>query len=102
MQRVLKPGGTLFCYVPFLSPYHAMPGYYGDYFRYTEDGIRSLCMDFADVQIVPVRGPVETLGHLIPSSFLRTFFVRIGAWVDQHRRSSGKQAAGYFFTCVKR
>ncbi len=101
MHRVLKPGGTVFCYVPFLSPYHAMPGYYGDFFRYTEDGIRSLCTDFTDVTVVPVRGPVETLGHLIPSSFLRTCVVRIGAFIDRHRTSSGKQAAGYFFTAKR-
>jgi len=101
MRRVLKPGGTLFCYVPFLSPYHAMPGYYGDYFRYTEDGIRSLCGDFTDVEVVPVRGPAETIGHLIPSSALRSACVRLGRFIDAHRKASGKQAAGYFFTAKK-
>jgi SAM-dependent methyltransferase len=99
--RVLKPGGTLFAYVPFLSPYHAMPGYYGDYFRFTEDGIRSLCGDFTHVEVVPVRGPAETLGHLIPSSVVRSTCVRIGRWIDTHRHASGKQAAGYFFTAKK-
>lgn len=99
MQRVLKPGGTLLAYVPFLSPYHAMPGYYGDYFRYTDDGIRSLCSSFADVQLTAVRGPAETLAHLLPgrASVVR----RIGRFLDCYRKGSGKQVSGYYFTARK-
>lgn len=95
MRRVLVPEGWLFLYVPFLSPYHAMPGYYGDFFRYTEDGIRSLCESFTDVQIVPVRGPMETIGHLLPGRF-GTMLRPIGRVVDRVRSWSGKQTAGYF------
>ena len=99
MRRVLRPDGTLLLYVPFLSPYHAMPGYYGDFFRYTEDGIRSLCSGFTDVVAVPVRGPVETLAHLIPG---RTSVVRrIGRFFDRFWKGSGKQASGYFVTARK-
>lgn len=99
MRRALAPGGTLLLYVPFLSPYHAMHGYYGDFFRYTEDGIRSLCSDFTDVKTVPVRGPVETLAHLVPG---RTSIVRrIGRFFDRFWKGSGKQASGYFVTAKK-
>jgi SAM-dependent methyltransferase len=35
MLRVLKPGGYLFMYTPFIYYYHPAPGYYGDFFRFT-------------------------------------------------------------------
>lgn len=101
MTRVLRPGGTLFLYVPFLSPYHAMPGYYGDFFRFTEDGLRSLCAGFQDVQIMPVRGPMETLAHLLPGRLGSSWVRRLFRWCDRLRSSSGKQASGYFVTAQK-
>ena len=36
MRRVLKPGGYLFVYAPFLYYYHAEKGYYKDFWRFTE------------------------------------------------------------------
>lgn len=99
MLRVLKPGGTLFAYVPFLSPYHAMPGYYGDYFRFTEDGIRALCEHFVDVRVAPVRGPMETLTHLLPGR--QKFLRRLANTFDRWRRGSGKQVSGFYFTAKK-
>jgi SAM-dependent methyltransferase len=101
MCRVLKPGGKLFCYVPFLSPYHAMEGYYGDYFRFTEDGIRALCEGFSRVEAQAVRGPVETLTHLLPGKLGASWVRRLGRRVDGIRKASGKQVSGYFFVATK-
>jgi SAM-dependent methyltransferase len=101
MRRVLKPGGRLVLYVPFLSPYHAMPGYYGDFFRFTKEGLLSLCEAFNDVQIEPVRGPVETLVHLFPNPLRRQFLLSIARWMDGWRHSTGNQAAGYFVSARK-
>lgn len=101
MFRVLKPGGLLLVYVPFLYPYHAMRGYYGDYFRYTEDGIRSLCEKFTDVRLAAVRGPVETLANLLPGGLSAKSFKFFGRWLDGLRKSSGKQVSGYFFLARK-
>ena len=39
IKRILKPGGTCIVTAPFLVPFHAYPH---DYFRYTEQGLRSL------------------------------------------------------------
>lgn len=39
MTRVLKPGGTLLCAVPFLQPYHGYPHHY---FNMTQQGLQSL------------------------------------------------------------
>jgi ubiquinone/menaquinone biosynthesis C-methylase UbiE len=99
--RVLKSGGKLFCYVPFLSPYHAMEGYYGDYFRFTEDGIRALCEGFSRVEVQAVRGPVETLTHLLPGKLGASWVRRLGRRVDGIRKASGKQVSGYFFVATK-
>lgn len=39
MYRVLKPGGLLFCQVPFIIGYHPAPG---DFWRFTKEGIAAL------------------------------------------------------------
>lgn len=39
IRRILKEGGICILTAPFLSPYHSDPR---DYFRYTEDGLKSL------------------------------------------------------------
>lgn len=95
MHRVLKPEGKLFMYVPFLYPYHAMPGYYGDYFRYTEDGIRSLCSNFESVELILVRGPAETIVNLLPGKLAFKFLRAVARMIDTRRSSSGKQVSGY-------
>ncbi len=101
LHRILKPGGLLLGYVPFLSPYHAMPGYYGDYVRFTDDGIRALFREFSSVEICYVRGPAETILHLLP----RRLKGRMATWLarsfDRWYPGSGKQASGFFFLCQK-
>src|SRR3989339_489854 len=66
IYRTLRPGGSCLVYVPFLFYYHAEPGYYHDYWRFSEDGIRRLCGQFSQIEICPVRGPVATWLHLSP------------------------------------
>ncbi len=101
MLRVLKPGGFLFLYVPFLAPYHAEPGYYSDYWRFTDEGVRAILNDFKDVRFSPVRGPVETLAHLLPRPIHNKFFLWLGRCLDRARKSSGKQASGFYATARK-
>jgi len=50
LYRILSKDGELALYVPWIYPYHSAPC---DYFRYTQDGIRSLTDKFSEVQIVP-------------------------------------------------
>ena len=50
LYRILSEGGELAFYVPWLFRYHSAPC---DYFRYTQDGIRSLTDKFSEVQIAP-------------------------------------------------
>jgi SAM-dependent methyltransferase len=99
--RVLKPRGVAFLYVPFLIPYHAEPGYYADYWRFTGDGLASLLRAFAEVRMQAVRGPAETLAHMLPPPLPNRLFERVGRQVDRVRRSSGKQVSGFFATARK-
>lgn len=56
ISRVLKPGGELFCSVPFLQPYHGYPHHY---FNATKQGIQRLFED--DLTVTSVGVPV--VGH---------------------------------------
>jgi len=66
IYRVLKPGGHVFLYVPFLYYYHGQSGYYKDYWRFTEDSLRLISKQFAKFEIVHVRGAIETWIKLSP------------------------------------
>jgi len=94
--RVLKKDGYCFVYVPFLYYYHAEKGYYGDYWRYTEDSLRYLFKPFRTIEIHNVRGAFETLVRLSP----------LGRWsvcadlaylIDYiSGKRASKQTSGYF------
>lgn len=97
IHRILLEGGYLFGYVPFLSSYHAKPGHYEDYFRFTRDGLAHLLKGFKNFEIVPVRGNLTTLLNLLPGRLnkIQNYFF----WAD--RFFSNKQVSGYFFFAVK-
>lgn len=50
VQRVLRPEGKLILTAPFLYPLHDRPG---DYYRFTEHGLRYLLRGFSNLSIVP-------------------------------------------------
>ncbi|MFZ2072144.1 MAG: class I SAM-dependent methyltransferase, partial [Minisyncoccia bacterium] len=66
MYRVLKPGGYLYAYVPFLYYYHAENGYYGDFWRFTEDSLKFLARPFSQFELVSVRGAIGTWLKISP------------------------------------
>jgi SAM-dependent methyltransferase len=55
MHRILKPGGTLIGFVPFLIQYHPDPH---DYFRYTKEALLRMFSDegFVDIKIENIGG----------------------------------------------
>lgn len=100
MLRVLKPGGTLVAYVPFLFYYHAEGTYYKDFWRFTDDGIRVLLKDFKEVRMEQSRGALETWVALLPwgsrgplSALARLADKLLG-------KRSSKQAAGYYIVAT--
>jgi SAM-dependent methyltransferase len=62
--RVLRPGGTLFCSVPFLFEYHAVPG---DYHRWTHQGLQYdlEAVGFQNIQVEPIESDWESVITII-------------------------------------
>lgn len=60
LQRVLKPGGTLFAAVPFLQPRHGYPHHY---YNMTSDGLRRLFpgLDVLEQSVPLTCHPIESL-----------------------------------------
>jgi ubiquinone/menaquinone biosynthesis C-methylase UbiE len=52
--RVLKPGGKIYVAVPFVIPYHSSPG---DFYRWSEEGVRELLQDFKEDELKIQYGP---------------------------------------------
>lgn len=70
ISRVLKPGGELYCSVPFLQPYHGYPHHY---FNATHQGIQRLFEDDLTIKgvSVPAVGHPAYALHWFLSSWLR-------------------------------
>ncbi|MBG0813544.1 class I SAM-dependent methyltransferase [Planomonospora sp. ID82291] len=58
MWRVLAPGGRLFCYMPFIVPFHASPD---DYQRYTKVGLETRFRNFEVLDVRVGGGPTSGL-----------------------------------------
>ena len=57
LRAALRPGGTLFLYVPWIWRYHAPKGLlFQDYQRLSRDGMAYLLRDFEGVTLYPIRG----------------------------------------------
>lgn len=99
MYRVLKPGGYCYIFAPFLYYYHPMPGYYGDYYRFTRQGFEYMTKDFSQVEIQNLLGAVATVMNLFPFFSKRT---RVFQWVDKlTKKDSSNQTSGYDVFCIK-
>lgn len=59
--RVLKPGGRIYCEVPFLFPVHARQ----DFRRWTLQGLGQLCAAFEAVETGACIGPFSALSALL-------------------------------------
>lgn len=58
MHRVLRKRGQIFCYLPFMVPYHAAPD---DFHRWTISGTGKFFSDFDEVEIFVGAGPTSGL-----------------------------------------
>jgi ubiquinone/menaquinone biosynthesis C-methylase UbiE len=98
VYRVLKPGGYAYIYAPFLYYYHAEKGYYGDFYRYTDEGLKYLARQFSEVELCAVRGPIATAMNLFPFFSKRTGMFD---WLDRMLKPHSKQVSGYNMFCIK-
>lgn len=94
LRRVMKPGAKMLASVPFIWPYHAEPPLYGDYWRFSQDGLRTLFRGFSSIEIVKKGGYLSTLVNFIPSyTRLDRLFRPIAAWLDDHGFTPGRSTA---------
>lgn len=101
IRRSLKKGGMLYVYVPFLFYYHAEKDYYRDYWRFTEDSLRLLFRDFSSLEIVAVKGAIETWIKISPLGNIR-LFINFSRWADKMTgKCKSKQVSGYNVFCIK-
>lgn len=101
IYRVLKPGGYCLIYIPFLYYYHAEKGYYGDFWRFTEDSLKFMSKPFKSCEIAPVRGAIETLIKLSPLGKFN-FFQILGRILDELTgKKNSEQVSGYNAFLVK-
>jgi SAM-dependent methyltransferase len=67
IARVLKPGGSLYCAVPFLQPYHGYPHHY---YNMTHQGLRNLfesLLSVDDIDVIHTTKPIWTLTWFLNS-----------------------------------
>lgn len=101
LYRTLKPGGQCFLYVPFLYYYHAEEGYYGDFFRYTKDGIGYMCKEFKSIELQSVRGAIETWIHVSPLGRI-SVLKYMARFLDKIlKKDDSNQVSGYYVFLTK-
>ena len=108
IARLLKPGGRVHLYAPFIFQYHAPADLsFQDNYRFSRDGLAYLLREFTEVELQPVRGQYATIANLLPSWKLRVeprFGRSLGRLLDRiaDPRRSRLNASGYNVTAVKR
>lgn len=64
LYGMLKPGGQIFGYVPFLFPYHSGRGFgrreFPDLWRFSADSLGILFSDASEIEAFPIRGQLGT------------------------------------------
>jgi SAM-dependent methyltransferase len=105
LLSVVKPGGRLLVYVPWIYRYHAVRTEdYRDYFRYSCDGLAYLFRDAKEVTLCPVRGLFESLLRFTPLHRIPGLarLTRLLDWSSERmRKISVLQTSGYFVSIVR-
>ncbi|MCE8424426.1 MAG: class I SAM-dependent methyltransferase [Candidatus Methanoperedens sp.] len=101
--RILKPGGKMFVYVPWIFMYHAPhTGEYSDYFRFSCDGVRYLFKDFSKVEICLIRGYYDTIFNLIPYFMKGSRFQKLfGGIIRKLDRYDERYTSGFNIYIIK-
>lgn len=62
IKRILKPGGLIYISTPFIIGFHSSPG---DYYRWTDVGLRELLNDFKEQTLGIAVGPTNALTFIL-------------------------------------
>jgi SAM-dependent methyltransferase len=102
LKKMLKPGGKLFGYVPYLYRYHApLDLHFQDYFRFSKDALSFLLKDFARVRLYPVRGLISSALLILIGGFWKRHIEKTGIHYYLDRlagdKNNIKQCSGFHF-----
>ena len=118
IYRVMKPGGKIYCFIPFMQPFHASPY---DFQRFTYEGMKYQFKDFEILNLKPI-GPtsgmlwnlqewlalVFSFGIKPLHTFLYLFFmiitfpIKFLDFILQYHPMSKNLASGFSIKCVKK
>ncbi len=102
LLRILKPGGKALFTIPFIYGEHAKGGDYGDFYRFTEEGIRYVFRNFTGIEVVPLGGSVYCRLTMFPK-LLRMcqngLCMKVLAYLDSKTR--GKTVSFWLTKLVK-
>lgn len=103
IRRVLKNGGKALIYTHFVYPYHGRKGVYGDYFRFTEEGLRHLFRKFSKIQIKKQGGYFRAMGFFLPfQARFRVFWEPVVYLLDKLFKTGNRMTtSGYYIYIVK-
>lgn len=103
LHRVLKPGGKLFVYVPWIYTYGGEPsGKFLDYWRFSKDGLDYLFKDFSKVELCAVRGRLATILNLTKIFGKRSFFQKhFGGLIEKIDSYTEKNPSGFNAFIIK-
>ncbi|MCB0195311.1 MAG: class I SAM-dependent methyltransferase [Anaerolineae bacterium] len=101
LYRILRPGGKLFIYVPWMYQYHGN-NQYNDFYRYSRDGLRYMLRDFSNVELCPLRGRLETSLNFIPRLGKHSRFIKyFGTLIRKFDDYGDKHTSGFNVYAVK-
>lgn len=69
IHRVMKPGGKIYCFIPFMQPFHASPY---DFQRFTYEGMKHQFKEFEILNLKPV-GPTSGMLWVVQEWFALVF-----------------------------
>jgi uncharacterized protein YbaR (Trm112 family)/SAM-dependent methyltransferase len=93
MHRVLKPGGRVWCEIPFLQGYHPTPT---DFQRYTKAGMADLFDQFTVVELGVASGPSSTVSWV-----MREYLAILFSFNNPHLYKVGERVFSWLTQPVK-
>jgi SAM-dependent methyltransferase len=106
LKKILKPGGVIYGYVPYLYKYHAPEDlFFQDYFRFSKDALSYLFKDFSELTLFPVRGRLSAPINLLFGEKWKKYFEKFGfnIFFDKftNKKNNQIQCSGYNFIVKK-